>query len=1754
MMKRVRWRLVALIWLTLSCGAAWGQDSLEMHFHRPPAAFSVLPFWSWNNTLDSTRLNWQMDQMMDKGIYGAFMHARAGLDSSATPYFSDGWWRAVESTVRHAHERGFLSCLYDEDGWPSGSAGGRTLAADPERYIKKVLRYRRMEVEGPQDLRLDLAGHALAIYAGRISDKGVYDFSSQQDLTALGGKKWAMPAGRWAITIFTLVKDPGKQIDYLDSSAVAQFLHITHDEYYRRLSPYFGGTIPGVFFDEIYANLQDRQNNIVWTNDFAEQFRKRKGYDIVQRLPLLLYDDPRWTFPVRYDFFEVARDLYNRAWFKQYAKWAADHHIWVTGHTTEEMANYIRQMDYFNTMGQLQRPCTDNEDFRYGFPRQIDWYDPKQMSSIGHTYGSERVAAESMGSGGYAILPEEYRYGFSMLGVYGINMFVPHLFHYSTARPENQADWPPSWFYENPYWKYFRPLADFAARISFMGAQGRHVCRVAVTYPTTQLWLNGYSGGVDDSYYKEVQKQLLENHIDYDIVDPESLAKAGTGSEGLEIGGERYKILILPDQKAVRSDVMSKIGAFVAGGGTLVGLKGLPSFSEKGGGADPAVVNSMTEIFGIAPGDLRPAQYYSWDKDRKHNYIEHAKDGGKGIFTRDVDALPDIIREQIKPDMLVEGEGNAWLQYQHRKVGDREIYFLVNSRRKADTFRVSLGETGRPYCWDPETGDIKALTNYRVHKGRLELFLPFKPWQACFIVLEPGPIRDGDMLVKAPDLRDMQVSGEGGRLMVKGWSAGGDHRLTLIKGNECSHQTWKGVEVPAQIALDGEWTFQLSPHALDQRWSSSLDADTLEMPVMDFSMDADGGMPGRTEGKWKTIKVKDAFSPAKGANRYASGWSGSWISYYENGRHLPDIGGGTAWFRKELMIEGAIKDASLDITADAAYELYINGRHAGSGGDWRRPAHYRIDTFLSRGKNVILVKVTGLRGLLMEGAIRLASGQTIPVRTDSSWQTSRDQIGWIPAFLYAAPPLGPWGDIARPGHDLHFPCTVWYRQPLPPGTVSILRPEIKGSFDVYVDGRRVSFGGSDKADVRRLLRDGKGMLTIKVRLNKQEDGLQEPIKVACGKALRPLQPWSDMGLSWYSGRALYTKKVTVPASYVNEHTKLSMDLGQVNYFAEVWVNGRLVSYHPWPPFRTDITAYVHPGENEVAVVVADLLANKASWDLLDANIGNNAARWWNTGSILREKERLTAGLLGPVRIIPYVRDSVTIGTARRPDIVLIMADDMGFSDIGCYGGEIHTPNIDRLAKSGIRFTRMYNNAWCSPSRASLLTGLFPHQAGMAVLAGPNPGPPGPYEGYLNDSCVTLAEVLRQAGYRTALAGKWHLGEARPHWPVDRGFDHYFGLISGASNYFDMTKDKSPHITRHMALDGDPYIPPKEGFYMTDAITRYALDILTDSTAGRQPLFLYVAYTAPHWPLQALPEDIKKYAGKYAIGWDSLRNKRYTRQLALGLWKEGMTLSPRDEEVHPWQSLTAAQKDSMALKMAVYAAQVDRMDQGIGRILDQIKASGREDSTIVIFLSDNGGCAEGGIEGFDKRGNGLPPGGVDSYMSYGQSWANASNTPFRYFKKWLHEGGISTPFIVRWPMGIGPDRNGSFISQTGHLTDLMPTLCDVAGAKYPERHRGNSIRREEGQSLLPAIEDGTVRPHQPLYWELNGHRAVLVGDYKLVSAGKGLPWELYDIGKDRTELNDLAGKDPQRVRQMTALWKAWAARVGVMDDPPKSKDE
>ena len=503
---------------------------------------------------------------------------------------------------------------------------------------------------------------------------------------------------------------------------------------------------------------------------------------------------------------------------------------------------------------------------------------------------------------------------------------------------------------------------------------------------------------------------------------------------------------------------------------------------------------------------------------------------------------------------------------------------------------------------------------------------------------------------------------------------------------------------------------------------------------------------------------------------------------------------------------------------------------------------------------------------------------------------------------------------------------------------------------------------------------------------------------------------------------------------------------------------------------------------------------------------------------------------------------------EKPNIILILADDMGYSDIGCYGGEINTPNLDLLAENGIRFSQFYNAARCCPTRASLISGVYPHQAGMgAMVKTTEKASEGPYQGYLSRNCVTIAEVLKEAGYYTAGSGKWHVGEERPHWPTDRGFDNYYGLISGAANYFDITRGKRAGIKRHFAIDSTAYVPPNEGFYMTDAITENAVRFLDTASVKDEPFFLYIPYTAPHWPLHAKQEDIDKYRGKYMKGWDMLRQERYERMIKMGIIDKTWGLSERNQQVTPWDDLDEDQKDQMDLLMSIYAAQVDCLDKGIGEVLSKLEAMGASDNTIVMFLSDNGGCEETGPFGQDFWGNfwdgEARPGSGDSYHSYGGSWANLSNTPFRKYKKRTHEGGTATPFIVKWPKG--DLKKGSLCHHPGHIIDIMATICDVADVNYPEAYKGNTIVPLQGISFKPYITgESEIRP-RTLYWEHEGNRAIRKGDWKLVSMSDK-PWELYDLSKDRSETSNLIESKAEIANEMKHLYDKWAEKVGVGD--------
>lgn len=499
-----------------------------------------------------------------------------------------------------------------------------------------------------------------------------------------------------------------------------------------------------------------------------------------------------------------------------------------------------------------------------------------------------------------------------------------------------------------------------------------------------------------------------------------------------------------------------------------------------------------------------------------------------------------------------------------------------------------------------------------------------------------------------------------------------------------------------------------------------------------------------------------------------------------------------------------------------------------------------------------------------------------------------------------------------------------------------------------------------------------------------------------------------------------------------------------------------------------------------------------------------------------------------------------------PNIVLILADDLGYADLGCYGAtRIQTPHLDRLAEAGVRLTQFYNAGRCCPSRASLLTGLHPTQCGMGDMADNHFDYPG-YEGYLTDRCVTLAEALREAGYATYISGKWHVGTDTAHWPHRRGFNRSFGLVNGASSYFDIRpyRDTSwfTDVSVRMYEDGRDYFPPREGFYMTDAFTERAVRFIREHDPDR-PFFLYLPYTAPHWPLHAPEAEIAKYEGAFADGWEALRRERFARQQALGVLPDNVALSPLHETVSSWDALDENQRADYTRKMAVFAGMVDRMDQGIGRLMEQLEASGLAGRTVVIFLSDNGGDRSEQVGLTSLRDKSGPVGSPRSFTAYGTGWANASNTPYRWFKSTMYHGGIASPFIVHWPEALPA---GVIRHTPAHVTDLMATCLDLAGAAYPDTFRGRSILPTDGLSLLPLLRGEAFPADRPLYWEHIGSRAMRRGDWKIVAQRNDTTWTLYNVAEDPTELRDVAEDHPERLRSMVADYEAWAGRVGVID--------
>ncbi|MDF2189099.1 arylsulfatase [Paraflavitalea sp. CAU 1676] len=526
----------------------------------------------------------------------------------------------------------------------------------------------------------------------------------------------------------------------------------------------------------------------------------------------------------------------------------------------------------------------------------------------------------------------------------------------------------------------------------------------------------------------------------------------------------------------------------------------------------------------------------------------------------------------------------------------------------------------------------------------------------------------------------------------------------------------------------------------------------------------------------------------------------------------------------------------------------------------------------------------------------------------------------------------------------------------------------------------------------------------------------------------------------------------------------------------------------------------------------------------------------------------------------------------RPNIIIILADDLGYSDLGCYGSEIKTPNLDYLAANGVRFTNFYNTSRCCPTRASLLTGQYQHRAGIGEMT-TDRNRPG-YYGRLTENAVTLAEVLRSAGYRTAMSGKWHVSntfeQSNPQeqlkwlnhqasypafspleqYPANRGFEKYYGTIWGVIDFFDPFS---------LVNGTKPVEQLPANYYHTDALNDSAISYIKEFGKGNKPFFLYLAHNAPHWPLQALPADITQYKETYKVGWDSIRQARYNRMVKLGLIDPKTTpLSPRIKSELSWENNPDKAWDAEA--MAVHAAMIDRMDQGIGRIIATLKATGQLNNTLIFFLSDNGASAENAARygpGFDRPGQTrtgekvvypvnkeVMPGPQTSFASIGERWSNVVNTPYRFWKAESYEGGINTPMVAFWPQGMKL-KKGSITHHTGHVMDFMATVIELAKTKYPTQYNGHAINAMDGISLVPVFKGYAVEQGRALFNEHFNAKYVRLGDWKLVAPSNDSTWRLYNLKEDATELNDLSAKEPGRVKELQQLWQQWATQNNVL---------
>lgn len=1133
-------------------------------FENPPKDYSMLAFWFWNGELEEDRLRWQINEMTDKGIYGGFMHSRAYLK---TPYLEQEWWDAVSVCVDEGKKRGFHPWLYDEYAWPSGTAGSTF-----EYGFQKPS---RILAEGEQNM-------AKGLYAKAFE-------ADQHDLESKGNT----PEDR----LLRTYESDGKilafyrkvfpcAVDYLNRDTIARFIEYTHEEYRKRYGEEFGKLIPGIFFDEIYM----MGNPIPWTDRLPQVFEERHGYCIFDVLPSLIEGDTEKDEKVRLDYFEVITSMYEDAFFVQTSDWCEKNHLMLTGHTEEFLWEHPRrQGDYFKTMRHLAIPGSDNHDYRYRFPRKITYCEPKYSISTARAYGKERCMSEAMGGAGWGCSLQEFKRGINTMGAMGTNLFIPHGFYYECDHQGSQSDWPSSFFYQNPYWKYFKVFADYVRRICYMNTMGVPVVEYGIFYPVDEMKRSMTDGELNEhgmsvsKQFHEALDTMIENQMDTDMIDEESLLRADMQDGVCAVGQQRFRTLLFPQGIRLGDGVVDALSRFRQCGGNVV-------FYETGSGFLPD---------GLEDCPVCKARQLPYEMERL--------------------GMPDVkVIYGCRRDLFVN----------HRKDGELEYYFISNGAPDARDLIIQVRARGKVVFLNPETGKEQTVVS-RSSVAGTEIGLHLNGDEAGYLVFEHN----------AGDGKPVGASEAG------------------------------SIAEPSEISsIMGAWEFLPLSSEYDDIWNTDAAETELEIPIATFASSY------RQEPQ--TIRISNAKGQPGCCKRHVSQWKSSWIT--RRASWNDQLNADDLYFRKTVELESDAQVAEFCVAAIHTFEIFVNGEAAACGESHGKPVVLNLTSCLKKGRNVIAVHVhndTPLNdvyvcsseelppdrfiSLLLQGEIRTA-GRELTITSDKSWiVTDQWEDGWnraesdaeakavpvdvlkcrnfnqglpsglwLPAWERGKPPLEPWGDIPLFGKKTEYPAELYYTVQIPAGAVAIVQPETSGDTECWLDGYPVCWKeGKLDLNVDSRVRQ----LTIRVMARDGEDGLKKPVQVKSVPFMAPLMDWGWHGLRWFSGRCMYTNTFEL----CRPDGRYELDLGQVHWYAEIWVNEHLAGVRVWAPYRLDITEYLVEGQNKITVIVANSAANERRHMLVDEGMALGWNRYWNEDNIDRESSNLTAGLLGPVDLIRY---------------------------------------------------------------------------------------------------------------------------------------------------------------------------------------------------------------------------------------------------------------------------------------------------------------------------------------------------------------------------------------------------------------------------------------------------------------------------------------------------------------------------------------